>query len=189
MICKVINWHTRCICNCPEVDVIDVENTFTCLCFTRFHLFGGIIDQWMSILCAKPLNSLWHKRECSLGDWCDCGIQMLKICFQKLLYRHLMKWKSIGYEVVGQTKEGKDMKIPTMMYNETTFVNYVRYMQPHLKAFVLHTTIWHIGKMLNSNNNLTNCHHMSFWLVWISIKTTQWKSKIRIKICIGTTHI
>jgi hypothetical protein len=41
----------------------------------------------------------------------------------------MIKWKSIGYEVVGQTeKASKDMKVPTMKYNETTFVDYVRYL-------------------------------------------------------------
>jgi hypothetical protein len=65
----------------------------------------------MSILCAKPLNSLWHKRERLLGNYPDCGIQMSKICFQELLLRYLIKWKSIGYEVVGQSEEGKDKKV------------------------------------------------------------------------------
>jgi hypothetical protein len=82
----------------------------------------------MSILCVKPLNSLWHKRECLLGDYPDYGIQMSKICFQELLSRHLIKWKNIGYEMVGQIEESKDRKVPTMKYNETTFVDYVKYL-------------------------------------------------------------
>jgi len=41
----------------------------------------------------------------------------------------MITWKSIGYEVVGQTeKASKDMKVPTMKHNETTFVDYVRYL-------------------------------------------------------------
>ncbi len=72
--------HATCLCKYLKVCVIDVENTSTCLCFIGFHLFGGIIDLWMSILCVKPLNSLWHERECLLGNYPDCGIQVLKIC-------------------------------------------------------------------------------------------------------------
>jgi hypothetical protein len=39
---------------------------------------------------------------------------------------------------VGQIEEGKDKEVPIMKYNETTFVDYVRYLQLHLKSFVLH---------------------------------------------------
>jgi hypothetical protein len=82
MICKMIRLaYMACLCKCPKVFVVDVESTSTCLCYVGFHLFGDITDLWMSILCAKPLNSLWHKSECLLGDCPNCGIQMLKTCF------------------------------------------------------------------------------------------------------------
>ncbi len=42
---------------------------------------------------------------------------------------------------MGQTEEGKDKKVFTMKYNEITFVDYVKYMQPHLKSFVLHKNL------------------------------------------------
>jgi hypothetical protein len=41
------------------------------------------------------------------------------------------------YEVLGQTKVGKDKKVPTTNYNETKFMDFIRYLQLHLKAFVL----------------------------------------------------
>jgi len=122
-----IGIHVACLCKCPKVCIGDVESTSTCLYSTRFHLFGVITNLWMSILCVKPLNFLWHKRECLLGDCLDCGIQ-IKICFQELFSRHLIKWKNIGYEMVGQIEESKDRMVPTMKYSETTFVDYVKYL-------------------------------------------------------------
>jgi hypothetical protein len=49
----------------------------------------------------------------------------------------MIKWKSIGSEVVAQTEEGKERKVLTVCYNETCFMDYLRYLQPHLNAFVL----------------------------------------------------
>jgi hypothetical protein len=74
--------HAMCLCKCQEVCVVDAESTSACMCFANVQVFGGIIDMWSSILCAKPQDPSWHKKECLLGECPNCGIQNLKICSQ-----------------------------------------------------------------------------------------------------------
>jgi hypothetical protein len=45
--------------------------------------------------------------------------------------------------VVGQTEEAKDRKVPIINYNETYFMDFIKYVQPCLKAFVLHNYLAH----------------------------------------------
>ncbi len=74
--------HAICLCKCQEVCVVDAESTSACMRSANVQVFGGIIDMWSSILCAKPQDSSWHKKECLLGECPNCGIQNLKICSQ-----------------------------------------------------------------------------------------------------------
>jgi len=60
--------HAMCLCKCQEVCVVDAENTSACMRSANVQVFGGIIDMWSSILCAKPQDSSWHKKECLLGE-------------------------------------------------------------------------------------------------------------------------
>jgi hypothetical protein len=76
----LVGIHVACVCKCPEVCAVNVKSTFDCACFAHFQVYGGIIDLWTSIMCGKPLDSLWHKMECLLGERPNCGIQILKIC-------------------------------------------------------------------------------------------------------------
>ncbi len=62
---------------------------------------------------------------------------------------------------MGQTEEGKDRKVLTVCSNETCFMDYLRYLQPHLNALFC-TIIWHVGKMFISNSNLTSCQQILF---------------------------
>jgi len=158
---NLVGIHATCVCKYPKVCAVNVESTFDCACFTHSQIYGGITNLWTSIMCGKSLDSLWHKRECLLGKCPNCGIQILKIYYQELLSKHLVKWKSIVIEIVGQTKDNKDKKVPTLSYNKTHFMDYIRYLQPQLKAFVLHKYLasW---QMFNLSSNLSNCQWILF---------------------------
>jgi hypothetical protein len=70
-------------------------------------------------VCKKENFSMWHKRDCLLGKCLDCGVKLLWICPLEPTFEKLIKWKSIGYKVVGTTDEGNPRKASTLEYRET----------------------------------------------------------------------
>jgi hypothetical protein len=75
---NLVGIHATCVCKYLEVCVVNVESTFNCACSTHSQIYGGITNLWTSIMCGKYVDSLWHKRECLLGECPTCGIQILK---------------------------------------------------------------------------------------------------------------
>jgi hypothetical protein len=53
----------------------------------------------------------------------------------------LVKWISIGYDVVVQTFNGKNKKAPKVLYNETFPRELISYLKPRLQSFVTHNFI------------------------------------------------
>jgi hypothetical protein len=107
--------HANCLCICNQV-CIESSNHGCMACTSQF---SGLIALWSSVLCPiRPLH-LWHKRECLLGEYSHCGANTLKICPIELKSTDIVPWKSIGSEIVGQTEDGKDKKVPKVVYNET----------------------------------------------------------------------
>jgi hypothetical protein len=84
---------------------------------------------------------LWHDKQCLLGDCCNCGVDSFKICLEAVQFDKLVSWKSIGYEVVGFINEGKEKKASKLEYKETLAHDFIQYMKPRLKEFVLHNYI------------------------------------------------
>ncbi len=60
------------------------------------------------MICLKPELSLWHAKSCLEGLCSNYGVDSLKICPKELISNQLVQWKSIGYEVVGKTGDGRD---------------------------------------------------------------------------------
>jgi hypothetical protein len=64
----------------------------------------------MLILCQKPPLSLWHPKRCLESECLECGVTTLKVYLGELQFDRLIKWKSIRYEVVWKTIEGREKK-------------------------------------------------------------------------------
>jgi hypothetical protein len=77
---------------CMEVCVMEVQGAPNCPCFIQSSLFSGIANLWMSIMCVKPPDSMWHKSKCLLGECPNCGIQNQKIYSHELLFYQQVKW-------------------------------------------------------------------------------------------------
>ena len=60
------------------------------------------------------------------------------MCPSELISSQLVPWKSIGYGVVGQTKDGKDKKVLKEMYSEIVPKDLFDYTKPKLEAFICH---------------------------------------------------
>jgi hypothetical protein len=80
---------------------------------------------WTSIICPKPETSLWHVRGCLLGECEICEIDTLKVCPKGVQFQNLVSWKSIGYEIVGHTKDGKKKKVSKLEYHETPLLDLI----------------------------------------------------------------
>jgi hypothetical protein len=64
----------------------------------------------MSMLCPKLELSLWHEKSCLEGLCSNYGVDNLHICPKELISSQSVQWKNIGYEVVGNTDDGRDNK-------------------------------------------------------------------------------
>ncbi len=82
----LVGIHTACLCKCPKVCAMEVKSVPNCPWYVQFSLFSGIRNLWMSIMCVKPPDSMWHKSKCLLGECLNCGTQNLKIYFHELLF-------------------------------------------------------------------------------------------------------
>jgi hypothetical protein len=78
-----------------------------------------------------------------MGDCHSCGIELLKVHQEELCTSKNTQWRSIGHEVVGRTFEGQDKKVSKVMYNDTTPLELIEYLKPHLLEFVVHNFISH----------------------------------------------
>ncbi len=65
----------------------------------------------------------------------------MNLCPHELFSNMLVKWKSIGYDVVGQTFNGRNKKAPKVLYNETPPRELISYFKPRLQSFVTHNFI------------------------------------------------
>ena len=104
-------------------------------------VYSSLTSLWESILCKKDDFQMWHKRECLLGECQSCGIKLLKICPWELNSDVLVKWKSIGSEIVGYNEDGLPKKAPSVQYRETKPTELFEYLKPRLTAFVVHNYI------------------------------------------------
>ncbi len=86
--------HTACLCEYPEVCVVEVKGAPNCPCFVQSSLFSGITNLWMSMMCVKPPDSMWHKSKCLLRKCPNCDNQNLKIYSHGLLFDQRVKWWS-----------------------------------------------------------------------------------------------
>jgi hypothetical protein len=68
-------------------------------------------------------------------------VKLLRVCPVELTSEQLVKWKHIGYKVVGTTEEGNPRKAATLEYRETKPSELFEYLKPKLQAFVLHNYI------------------------------------------------
>jgi hypothetical protein len=111
------------------------------MCNSHREVYNRLTNLWTSILCEKPELSMWHKRQCLMGTCADCGLELLKLCLLELGSNKLMKWKRIGYKVVGIAEDGVPRKAVTLEYQETPARELVEYLKPKLTTFVLYNYV------------------------------------------------
>ena len=125
--------HLNCSCECDMVckNGVDIHGG----CSGWNVVYDSLTSLWESILCKKDEYQMWHKRECLLGECQSCGIKLLKICPLELNSEVLVKWKSIGSEIVGYTEDGLPKKAPSVQYRETKPSELFEYLKPRLNSF------------------------------------------------------
>lgn len=124
-----------CLCGCALVCCTSLGDS---TCNGTSNVYGRMTQLWSSVLCDKEEFACWHRRECLLGDCSHCGVDTLKICPIEANSDRMIKWKSIGQEVVGYTEEGKEKKAACVEYHETQPHALIDYLKPCLKTFILH---------------------------------------------------
>jgi hypothetical protein len=73
-------------------------------------------------------------------------IQTLNMCPKNISSEKLVKWRSIGYDVVGHTLDGKEKKVPKVFYHDTPPRKLVSYLKMGLQFVVTHNFVSKCGK-------------------------------------------
>jgi hypothetical protein len=84
---------------------------------------------------------MWHKAVCLRGTCADCGVKLLRVCPFEMTSEKLVKWKTIGYKVVGTTDERNPKKAATVEYHESPSQELILYLKSKLQSFVLHNYV------------------------------------------------
>lgn len=101
-------------------------------CNVRRVTYNGLIDLSSDVVCLKPINSMWHNQACLIGEFGLCGVETLHLCLEKLISENVVKLRNIGYDVVGQTHEGKKRNVSKVLYHETLPKELISYLKPRL---------------------------------------------------------
>jgi hypothetical protein len=67
-----------------------------------------------------------------MGECRFCRVQNLNLCPQVLFSDMFVKWRNIGYDVVGQRSNGRDKKAHKVLYTETHLRELISYLKPRL---------------------------------------------------------
>jgi hypothetical protein len=76
-----------------------------------------------------------------MGEFGFCGVETLHLCPEELILENVIKWKNIGYDVVGQTPEGKEKKTLKVFYHETPLRELISNLKPRLQSFMTHNFV------------------------------------------------
>jgi hypothetical protein len=103
---RSIHDNYLCSCNeiCPATTYVNHSNKHH---VAQFWTFNGLIALWTSIFCEKELDPMWHHSRCIAGECECCGWKSFWLCLWVFNTNDLIKWRNIGHEVFGHTKEGK----------------------------------------------------------------------------------
>ncbi len=108
------------------------------MCYQQGAMF---IPRPMLVLLTSRLLLFVHnlrmlngtRRNALLENYVQCGVHKLDLCPTKLTSTTLVKWRSIGNQVVGIPKYGGLNKVPKVLYHDTYARDLVKYMKgPHL---------------------------------------------------------
>jgi hypothetical protein len=73
-------------------------------------------------------------------------IQTLNMCPKNISSEKLVKWRNISYDVVGHTLNGKEKKVPKVLYHDTPPRKLVSYLKLSLQFVVTHNFVSKCGK-------------------------------------------
>jgi hypothetical protein len=78
-----------------------------------------------------------------MGECENCGIQQFKVCDQEYATEQKVQWWQIGSEVVEKTRDGRDKKVPRVMFQETALRELITYLRPKMEEFTVHNFFAH----------------------------------------------
>jgi hypothetical protein len=134
--------HLDCDCRCDMLcRGIGCGPGASNMCNAHRLVYERLSNLWTSILCEKPELSMWHKAVCLRGTCADCGVKLLRVCPFEMTSEKLVKWKTIGYKVVGTTDERNPKKAATVEYHESPSQELILYLKSKLQSFVLHNYV------------------------------------------------
>jgi hypothetical protein len=102
--------HDTCRCTCAQVckknsNLINVGKCNVQHVTTILQIYGLLLFVWNLRLLLGTIKFMWWVK-CEL-----CGIETFNLCPKELISKKLVKWRSIGYDVVGHTLMAKRKKL------------------------------------------------------------------------------
>jgi hypothetical protein len=127
--------HLDCDCRCDMLcRDIGCGPGASNMCNAHDLAYEQLSNLWISTLCKKLELSMWYKAVCLRGMCADCGVKLLRVCSFEMTSEKLVKWKTIGYKVVGTTNEGNPKKAATMEYRESPPWELILYLKSKLQT-------------------------------------------------------
>ena len=96
---RAFGMHDTC-CNCVCNICATSKNISSGGCLASHRTFKGVTQMWESVLCPKPADAVFHRRECLMGDCKICGVKRLELC------------------CLETTKPGKSINVKVFVYVE-----------------------------------------------------------------------
>lgn len=120
----------KCDCSCEVCKTID---GFRQGCATKHGTFSDLIVMWEAIFYPQDEFSEWHKRECLIGEYNLCKVDILPICLveEEGSSSAMVKWKNFSMENI-IIKGGEERKKLKLFYKSTISSELIQYLKPKL---------------------------------------------------------
>ncbi len=103
--------HDTCRCTCAEVCKKNSNLINVGKCNVQHVTYNNLIDLWTIVIRMKLKIFAWHNQVYVRGKCKLYGIETFNLCPKELISKKLIKWRSIGYDVVGHTLMAKRKKL------------------------------------------------------------------------------
>jgi hypothetical protein len=126
----------RCYCHYNVCSSIGESRDVMCL--VPGKVYKSITQLRQDCVCGKSELKEWHKRECFLCEYHDCGVHKLPLCPNEITcnFYYKVSWKCFETSVVGQYENRKLKKRIKEVLKETSTTKYLTYLKPNLQKFI-----------------------------------------------------
>lgn len=127
-------------CNC-ECSICATGENISRGCLASQHTFKGVTQMWESVLCPKPADAVFYRRECLMGDCKICGVKRLKLCCLETAKPGKSIIVKLFAYVESKDKHGNSKKRKDLVHKEMQCWEFIQLLKTKLKLFITHNYV------------------------------------------------